>query len=122
MITVFYDGKCGMCKREISHYRRIAPASVFEWVDITLTPEPFTALGFSVTDGLKALHVRDANGKMHVAVDAFIMIWQHLPYWGVLAIVAKLPVVRPLATKAYHEFAAWRFKKLGYGQCALEKE
>ena len=29
MITVFYDGKCGLCRREIAHYMRIAPAGIY---------------------------------------------------------------------------------------------
>ena len=24
-VTVFYDGKCGLCSREINHYKKIAP-------------------------------------------------------------------------------------------------
>jgi predicted DCC family thiol-disulfide oxidoreductase YuxK len=36
MISVFYDGKCGMCRKEITHYKRIAPENVFNWIDITV--------------------------------------------------------------------------------------
>ena len=35
MITVFYDGKYGLCAREIGYYRRIAPDGVFAWQDVT---------------------------------------------------------------------------------------
>lgn len=35
MITVFFDGKCGLCTREINYYRKIAPSGVFDWRDIT---------------------------------------------------------------------------------------
>ncbi|MEC9079196.1 MAG: DCC1-like thiol-disulfide oxidoreductase family protein, partial [Pseudomonadota bacterium] len=31
MITVFFDGKCGLCSREIRHYQKIAPAERFCW-------------------------------------------------------------------------------------------
>jgi predicted DCC family thiol-disulfide oxidoreductase YuxK len=119
MITVFYDGKCGLCRREIEHYKRIAPQGVFAWVDITTTPEAFTALGYSLHDGLKALHVRDGAGQMHVGVDGFAMLWQQLPRWRMLAWLVRLPMIRPLAGRLYSAFAAWRFKKLGYGTCEL---
>jgi predicted DCC family thiol-disulfide oxidoreductase YuxK len=119
MITVFYDGKCGLCRREIEHYMRIAPVGVFMWVDITVTPAPFTTLGYGVNDGLKALHAIDSEGIMHVAVDAFMLIWQQLPRWRMLAVFAKLPIIYPLAAWLYRIFAAWRFKKLGYGACEL---
>ena len=29
MIKVFYDGKCGLCSKEINHYRKIAGAGIF---------------------------------------------------------------------------------------------
>ena len=35
LITVFYDGKCGLCSKEINHYKKIAPQGIFNWQDIT---------------------------------------------------------------------------------------
>ena len=35
LITVFYDGKCGLCNKEIDHYRKISPGGIFHWQDIT---------------------------------------------------------------------------------------
>ena len=34
---VLYDGKCGLCNKEILYYQTIAPKGKFEWVDITIT-------------------------------------------------------------------------------------
>jgi len=119
MITVFYDGKCGMCRREIEHYKRVAPMGVFEWVDITTNPKPFTNLGFAVGDGLRALHVRDSAQKMHIGVEAFIVIWRQIPRWKILALLGNLPLIKPMAKIAYNCFANWRFKRLGYGKCDI---
>jgi predicted DCC family thiol-disulfide oxidoreductase YuxK len=119
MITVFYDGKCGLCRREIAYYKRIASQQTFEWIDITVTPEPFTALGYSRPEGLKALHVRDNAGNMQVGVDAFATIWQQLPRLWILAQLVRAPILRSIARRLYRAFAAWRFKKLGYGTCEL---
>ncbi|MGZ8152736.1 MAG: thiol-disulfide oxidoreductase DCC family protein [Methylovulum sp.] len=120
MITVFYDGKCGLCRREIEHYQRIASAGVFEWVDITVTPALFTALGLSVSDGLKVLHVRSEDGALHKGMDAFTAIWQALPpRWRVLGYIAGLPIIRLIMNSLYGHFAKWRFKHLGYDKCDL---
>jgi predicted DCC family thiol-disulfide oxidoreductase YuxK len=119
MITVFYDGKCGLCRREIAYYIRIAPEYVFEWIDITVAPETFIALGYPVANGLKALHVRDATGVMHIGVDGFIIIWQQLARWRALAFVVRLPIIHPVARRLYAVFATWRFKKLGYASCDI---
>jgi predicted DCC family thiol-disulfide oxidoreductase YuxK len=123
MITVFYDGKCGLCRREIDHYKHIAPTNVFTWIDITTTPEPFTMRGYNVNDGLKALHVEDNSQTMRIGVAAFAVIWTQLPRgWPVLALLLRIPLVLPLANIAYTQFAAWRFKKLGYDSCSITKE
>jgi predicted DCC family thiol-disulfide oxidoreductase YuxK len=120
MITVFYDGKCGLCSREIIYYKRIAPEGVFEWIDIVKMPAEFEKRGFEVKAGLKALHVEDDLGVMHKGVSAFIVIWRKLPrFWPYIAFLIGLPIVLPLSKKIYGLFAAWRFKKLRYDQCQL---
>jgi predicted DCC family thiol-disulfide oxidoreductase YuxK len=121
MITVFYDGKCGLCSREINHYRKIATPGVFAWIDITVDPEPFTTMDIPVNEGLKALHVINNDGKLHKGVDAFIIIWQALAYrWRFLAAMISLPVIHPAAKILYRQFANWRFKHLGYDQCKID--
>jgi predicted DCC family thiol-disulfide oxidoreductase YuxK len=122
MITVFYDGACGLCAREIAYYQRIAPKAAFSWIDITKTPQPFTAKGYKLEDGLMALHAEDAEGRMHVGVAAFVIIWQKLPRWRMLAYLTKLPLILMLAEWLYRHFARWRFKRLGYDRCSVAGE
>ena len=122
MITVFYDGKCGLCRREIEHYKRIAPAGVFEWVDITVDNSATQKLGISYADGLKLLHAQDLQGKLHIGVDAFLLIWQQIPRWRIVATIVSFPIIRPVATMAYRAFAAWRFNRLSHCQIALKSQ
>ncbi len=122
MIIVYYDGKCGLCSREIRHYQKIAPAGIFNWQDITRKPEPFTKKGYTLAEGLKALHAEDEDGRMHIGVAAFILIWRQLPRWKWLARFASLPLIYHLAKLSYRVFAAWRFKRLDHCQLALQKE
>jgi predicted DCC family thiol-disulfide oxidoreductase YuxK len=122
MITVFYDGKCGLCRREIDHYKHIAPQDVFEWVDITVDASAIQKLGISYADGLKLLHAQDAQGKLHVGVDAFILIWRQIPRWQVLAIIVGAGFIRPIANFAYQAFAAWRFNRLAHCQIAIKAD
>ena len=39
MITVFYDGKCNLCSKEIKYYKSIAGENVFNWFDIANDPK-----------------------------------------------------------------------------------
>ena len=44
LTKVFYDGKCGLCNKEINYYKRIAPKNIFEWYDIASNPEKLKEL------------------------------------------------------------------------------
>lgn len=114
LITVYYDGKCGMCAKEIRYYKKIAPNNIFDWQDITVSTQSLKQSGVSLTEGLKYLHVKNTEGKLLIGVDAFICIWQQLPYWRYLAYLVKLPMIKQIATVIYKAFAHWRFKKITY--------
>lgn len=122
MITVFYDGKCGLCSKEINHYRKIAPTGIFNWQDITESADDLNKEGISLSEGLKLLHAKDNSGQMHIGVDAFILIWKQLKRWRVLAALVVLPIIRQIASAAYRAFASWRFKRLEHCQLAAKQE
>lgn len=122
MIKVFYDGKCGLCRREIEHYKRIAPIGVFDWVDITVDASSLERLGIAYCDGLKRLHTQDAQGKLHIGVNAFILIWRQIPRWRVLASIVSSSFIRPAAEIAYKAFAAWRFNRLAHCKIAIKTD
>lgn len=122
MITVFYDGKCGLCAKEINHYRKIAPNGIFDWQDITKSDDGLEKVGITLSEGLRLLHARDNNKKIHVGLDAFILIWKQLKRWRLLAALASLPIIRQIADLAYRSFANWRFKRLEHCQLAVKQE
>ena len=122
MITVFYDGKCGLCSKEINYYRKIAPSGLFDWQDITESVDHLNKEGISLAEGLKLLHAKDNNDNMHVGVDAFILIWRQLKRWRILAVLVSLPLIKQIANLLYKAFARWRFKKLAHCQLAATNE
>lgn len=122
MITVFYDGKCGLCSKEINHYRKIAPNGTFDWQDITEYADDLKKEGISLSAGLKFLHAKDEEGLVHVGVDAFILIWKQLKRWRVLAVFIGLPIIRQIVNILYRYFASWRFKRLEHCQLAAKQE
>jgi predicted DCC family thiol-disulfide oxidoreductase YuxK len=119
MIKVFYDGKCNLCSKEISYYRRISPSGIFDWIDIHLMNSGFVNTGIKVSDALKTLHVIDTNNTLHSGIDAFIIIWNNLSYWKILARVVSIPIIRKVANITYRVFANWRFNRSNH--CILAK-
>jgi len=122
MITIFFDGKCGLCSREINHYRKIAPDEIFIWQDITKYADNLRADGISLSDGLKLLHAKDIDGKFYVGVDAFILIWKQLKRWRLLAVFVSLPIMYQIINFIYKNFANWRFKRLKHCQLAAKQD
>ncbi len=122
MITVFYDGKCGLCSKEINRYKKIAPEGVFNWQDITRSTAALKKEGIMPSDGLRLLHAKDDRGKLHVGVDAFVLIWLQLARWKVLAQLVSLPIIRQAADALYRAFADWRFARLPHCQAVIKKE
>ena len=118
MLTVYYDGKCGLCRREIEYYKRVAPPGEFLWQDIANDPTSLADLDVSQADALRRLHARDAAGTVYVGVAAFIAIWQGLNYWKYLALIFKLPLLKAIASVVYDRFADYRFSRLTHCQLA----
>ena len=122
MITVYYDGKCGLCSKEIRYYQRIAEEGIFAWQDITLSTDALYAQGITLSEGLRFLHAQDNDGNIHIGVDAFILIWKQIKYWRWLAAFISLPIIYQMAGLCYRAFAAWRFKRLAHCQLSLHQE
>lgn len=114
MITVYYDGKCGLCSKEIAYYKRIAPPDTFLWLDVFENKDEIEAEGLVFADVLKFFHVKDSANKFHIGINGFILIWGQLKYWSFLAKLSSFPLINFFLQKIYFIFAKWRFSNLGY--------
>jgi predicted DCC family thiol-disulfide oxidoreductase YuxK len=122
MLKVLYDGKCGICRKEINYYQGIAKPEKFEWLDVTEDDTVLKQNHISLADALMELHSIDAEGNVFKGVASFVQIWQRLPYWHLLAKIAALPVINPVLQKLYRIFAERRFKKLSHCQASLSQD
>ena len=120
MISVFFDGKCNLCSKEINYYQRIAPKNTFNWVDITKTPGELDRFEIKLSDGLRLMHVADSRGNIFTGVDAFIIMWKQIKYWKFLGLFVSLPIVKQIANLLYQYFADWRFNR--YEHCLIAQE
>jgi predicted DCC family thiol-disulfide oxidoreductase YuxK len=109
--VVFYDGDCPLCRREIAHYRRLYGSARLRWVDVARSPDCLARHGLAPERAMAELHVLDAAGRWQRGVDAFLVIWSHLPRYHWLARLASTPGLRDLLDTAYHRFAAWRYRQ-----------
>lgn len=91
--TVYFDGACPLCRREIGHYQRQSGAETIAWVDVSRCDASALGSGLDRADALARLHVRDAEGRLVSGAAAFAAIWAQLPAYGWLA---RLGTCRPI--------------------------
>ncbi len=80
-ITVYYDGDCPVCSREVSIYRRLDRAGRIRWQNLAVDLDD----SLDVEAAFRLLHVRDSDGAMHIGFAAHLVMWQSLPGFHLLA-------------------------------------
>lgn len=77
--TVFYDGGCPLCAREIAFYRRRAGAEAIRWIDVHGLAGAEVAPGLSKAQALARFHVATPEGRIVSGGAAFARLWAALP-------------------------------------------
>lgn len=72
--SVFYDGACPLCEREIWLYRGLPPTEPVVFVDISSPSQP-PPLGKSRQASHARFHVQHADGRSESGPRAFIGLW-----------------------------------------------
>jgi predicted DCC family thiol-disulfide oxidoreductase YuxK len=93
--TVYYDGVCPLCSREIAHYRKAAGAERLDFVDAATCEPGELGAGLTRDAALARMHVRLADGSLVSGAAAFGMLWRRLPRFAWAGRLAGLPVVLP---------------------------
>jgi predicted DCC family thiol-disulfide oxidoreductase YuxK len=83
--TVYFDGMCPVCSREIATYRQLRGGDGIEWVDASRCDATQLSAGLDRAGALKRLHVQSADGTLLSGAAAFVEIWRHLPAFAWIA-------------------------------------
>ena len=110
MDTLFYDGKCPLCLREIRLLRRISDDQL-QLVDVHELASPEQWPGLSREQLLQRLHLLEGNARFQTGLRATVRTWQHTSF-GWLFSLLLLPGIRPLANWAYERWATRRYCRL----------
>lgn len=102
----YYNGACPICRLEIEHYRASADGQRIGWVDLDVSPQALAGFGIDSTAARRRLHVVDENGRLHVGIDAFVVIWHRMPRYRWLSSLVGAPLVRPVAATVYDKLLA----------------
>ena len=106
--SVYFDGLCPLCSREIDHYRKQRGAERLRFIDITASDFNAQAEGVDPVAVHKEMHVKTSDGRLVTGVDAFIEIWKVLPRYGFAARLAQRSLIKPVLDFGYMIFATVR--------------
>ena len=103
-ITVLYNDNCSVCSLEINHYKAMCSKR-----NLPIAFEKISDQGsvliesqLSIEDAKKRLHVRAADGTLHIGVDAFLVIWATLPYYRWLGGAVSIPGIYTFVDLIYN--------------------
>jgi predicted DCC family thiol-disulfide oxidoreductase YuxK len=105
-LTVYFDGSCPLCRREIALYQGLQSLRPIRWVDVS---GPFQCdSGLTCEVAMRRFHVRDAQGHLVSGAQAFSVLWRCFAGWRVLGWLTAVPPVSLLAEAAYRLFLPLR--------------
>ncbi len=117
-LTLFFDGDCPLCRREIDLLRRIDRDGRVELVDIArpsfLSPDP----GVTREDLMARIHARRPDGRWLEGMDVFRAMWEAVG-WGWLLAPTGWPILRPIFDASYRWFARNRLRLTGRADCDI---
>lgn len=106
-LTVYFDGLCPLCSREIDHYKKQVGSGSIEFVDITDTNFRAEAAGLDPKQVHRRFHVRSGADVLS-GVEGFREIWKRLPRYSWLEKLTRVRFVKLFFVAGYELFALLR--------------
>lgn len=107
-MTMYYDGGCPVCAREVAVYRKLDRNRAIRWHDVSVGEGDLGLDHVSQADALTILHARLPDGRLVTGVDAFIAVWDRLPGFKSFARLARWRPVTWMLEKGYGWYAPRR--------------
>ena len=99
-VTVWYDGGCPLCLREISLMRRLDRRGAVAWVDVS---DGEAACPIDRAALLARFHAEE-DGRMLSGAAAFAAMWRAIPAMRPLGLIARARPVERALEWAYLRF------------------
>jgi len=100
-VTVWFDGACPLCLREIVLMRRLDKRSAIAFIDVT---SEGAACPIDPALLLARFHAREGDGPLLHGAAAFAAMWRAIPLLRPLGLAARFPPVLLLLEGAYRAF------------------
>jgi len=111
-LTVYYDGACPLCRRDIELMRMLDRHARLHLVDFSNPDFREADCGMSCSRLSAVIHAKWADGRMIEGVEVFRAMWTAVGL-GALAWVSRWPLVNGLVHRGYVWFAKHRLLLTG---------
>lgn len=104
-LTVWYDGGCPLCQREIALMRRLDRRQAIHFVDLAA---PDSSCPLDRAAMLARFHAQERGADPVSGAAAFAAMWRSIPMLRPLGLMARIPAILWLLEKAYLRFLGFR--------------
>jgi len=101
-ITVWFDGSCPLCRREIALLRRLDRRGAIEFVDVS-PPDAAPSCPIDRAELLSRFHAREGDALLSGAA-AFAAMWRAIAVLRPLGLAARHPRLLALLDRLYRRF------------------
>lgn len=100
-VTVWFDGACPLCTREIALFRRLDRKGAIEFVDVA---SPGAACPLNRQALLERFHAREKDQPIVSGAAAFAAMWRVIPILSPFGQIARAPWILPALEWIYCRF------------------
>ena len=104
-LTVWFDGACPLCRREIALMRRLDRRRVIEFVDVQ---SPASVCPLDRAELLARFHAQEAGGEIVSGAAAFAAMWRAIPLLRPLGLAARWKPLLWVLERLYLQFLKFR--------------
>jgi len=110
ILTVFFDGSCPICTKEIDFYRTRSSAEFISWIDVSDKETEIASTNLSRQELLARFHVMRSDGKLISGGKAFAELWASLPGFILVGKIFQIPGLSYIIDIGYDFFLILRPK------------
>lgn len=124
-LTVYHDGSCPLCQREIALVKSLTHEGAIAFQDVSMREAgEKVAADLTAADAMGRFHVRRADGTLLSGAAAFIAMWSASPRLRFLSVVGRSRTavamldgiyavflkLRPPLSRAMRRYDRWRVR------------
>lgn len=118
-LTLFHDGDCPLCAREVALLRRLDRAGRIRFLDIAAPDFDAAAHGKTLEALMGSIHARLQDGRWIQGVEVFRQLYAAVGL-GPLVALTRLPGIAQALDWGYRVFARNRLRWTGRAQAATQ--